>query len=108
MTTLRSSANFASRFLVALLLMLVTSAAASAQSNTGEISGVVKDTSGGVLPGATVTGKHAASGTTIERVTDDEGRFFLPALRIGQWDVTVVMPGFASQSRPIALEIDSY
>ena len=47
-----------------------------------------RDTSGGVLPGATVTATHPASGTVVERVTDGEGRFFLPALRIGQWEVT--------------------
>ena len=86
-----------------MILMFVTGAAA--QINTAEIAGVVKDTSGGVLPGATVTAKHAASGTMVERVTDGEGRFFLPALRIGQWDVTVTMSGFAPQTLTLALEI---
>ena len=86
-----------------MILMFVTGAAA--QINTAEIAGVVKDTSGGVLPGATVTAKHPASGTMVERVTDGEGRFFLPALRIGQWDVTVTMSGFAPQTMTLALEI---
>ena len=44
-----------------------------------------------MLPGATVTATHPASGTVVERVTDGEGRFFLPALRIGQWEVTATM-----------------
>ncbi len=86
-----------------MILMFV--AVAAAQINTAEIAGVVKDTSGGVLPGATVTAKHPASGTVVERVTDGEGRFFLPALRIGQWDVTVTMSGFAPQTMTLALEI---
>jgi hypothetical protein len=86
-----------------MILMLVTGAAA--QSNTAEIAGVVKDSSGGVLPGATVTAKHPASGTTVERVTDGEGRFFLPALRIGQWEVTATMAGFEPQTVPLVLEI---
>ena len=86
-----------------MLAMFVT--AAAAQTNTAEIGGVVKDASGGVLPSATVTARHPASGTVVERVTDAEGRFFLPALRIGQWEVTATMGGFAPEKRTIALEI---
>ena len=87
------------------LMILMFATGAAAQINTAEIAGVVKDTSGGVLPGATVTAKHPASGTVVERVTDGEGRFFLPALRIGQWDVTATMTGFEPQTVALALEI---
>jgi len=66
------------------LLALLSATDALAQFNTGEIAGVVRDSSGGVLPGATVTATHPASGTVVERVTDAQGRFFLAALRIGQ------------------------
>ena len=82
------------------------SVAPFAQINTAEITGVVKDSSGGVLPGASVTATHRASGTVVERVTDTEGRVFLPALRVGEWDVTVALQGFASQTHTgIILEI---
>jgi len=88
------------------ILILWMSVAASAQINTAEITGVVRDSSGGVLPGASVTATHRASGTVVERVTDTEGRVFLPALRVGEWDVTVALPGFASQTHTgIILEI---
>jgi hypothetical protein len=92
---------------ISLIAALVILAAAdlNAQANTGEISGIVRDSSGGVLPGATITATHAASGTTVERVTDMEGRFFLPALRIGQWEVTAVLTGFARQTQRVGLEI---
>ena len=94
------------RSIVAVGLILVAAVSTSAaQTNTGEIGGVVKDTSGGVLPSATVTATHPASGTVVERVTDAEGRFFLPALRIGQWEITVAMGGFAPRTQTIALEI---
>ena len=78
---------------------------ARAQANTGELSGVVVDASGGVLPGATVTATHPASGTTITRVTDSDGRFFLPAMRVGAWEVTAALPGFASQIRGVSVDI---
>src|SRR5262249_14383043 len=94
--------------LIAALAVLISvghSSTVWAQTNTGEISGVAKDASGGVLPGVTVTAKHSVSGTVVERVTDAEGRFFLPALRIGQWDVTAELSGFAPQTKSVGLEI---
>jgi len=76
-----------------------------AQINTGEISGIVRDTTGGVLPGATVTATQADTGAAIERLTGADGRFLLPALRTGTWDVTVTLAGFAPQRRSVLLEL---
>ena len=73
---------------------MVASLSALAQTNTGEISGVVRDESAGVLPGATVVAVHPASGFTAERVTDLDGRFFMASLPIGQWEITAELPGF--------------
>jgi hypothetical protein len=87
------------------VLFLLSTAAASAQINTGEISGVVRDSSGGVLPGATIAATHVASGILVERTTDQEGRYFLPALRIGEWDVEARMSGLAPQKQRIVLEV---
>ncbi len=91
-------------FLAAALLAAAASTA-SAQANTAEIAGVVRDSSGGVLPGATVTGRHASAGLTVERITDGDGRFFLPALRIGTWEITANLTGFLPQSQTIVLEV---
>ena len=88
------------------LALLIAAPVALAQTNTAQVSGVVHDTTGGVLPGATVTAVQPATGTVIERVTGGEGRYFLPELRIGEWDVTAVMPGFGAQTRPgVVLQI---
>ena len=65
----------------AALMVSSVSARAMAQMNTGEVAGLVRDSSGAALPGATVTATHAASGLVVERVTDAEGRFFLAALQ---------------------------
>jgi hypothetical protein len=91
--------------LAVFVLFGTQSGVASAQTNTGEIAGLVRDSSGGVLPGATVTARHPASGLTVERVTDGGGRFFFPGLRIGQWEITAVLEGFASQTQQVGLEI---
>jgi hypothetical protein len=77
-----------------------------AQANVGEVSGVVRDASGGVLPGATVTATHAESGLVVERTTDEAGRFYLPALRTGRWAITASLTGFAPVTRDgIVLEL---
>ena len=93
------------RFATVLIVCLLHVSVASAQFNTGEVGGVVRDASGGVLPGATVAAVHRATGTMVERVTDDDGRYFLPALRLGQWEITVTLSGFAAQKQPLSIEV---
>lgn len=87
------------------LLLFGAALVGRAQTNTGEVAGLVKDGSGGMLRGVSVTARHPATGTVVSRVTDDEGRFFLPALRIGQWEITAALVGFTPQRQRIALEV---
>jgi hypothetical protein len=97
--------SFPVRLFLSLILCLFVSSVAAAQINTGEIRGVVTDSSGGVLPGATVTATHSASGVVVESIADGEGRFFLPALRIGQWVITATLSGFSQAERKTVLEV---
>ena len=91
---------------LSIFLVFLAGRSASAQFNTGEIGGVVSDSSGAVVPGATVTATHPASGIKVERVTDAEGRFYLPALRLGVWDIEVRLSGFSVQTRRgVVLEV---
>jgi hypothetical protein len=73
------------------------STAAHAQSS---ITGIVRDTSGGVLPGVTV---EAASPALIEKtrsaVTDGEGVYRIIDLRPGLYTVTFTLTGFSSVRR---------
>ena len=87
------------------LFLVTVSWPASAQTNTAEIAGVVRDPVGGVLPGVTVTARHPDAGLVVERVTDAAGRFFLPALRIGTWEIRTELPGFAPRTETVVLEI---
>src|SRR5438034_11037334 len=79
---------------VVVLSGLLWAAAASAQQ-TSAIAGVVKDTSGGVLPGVTV---EAASPALIEKVrtatSDGEGRYNIVDLQPGTYTVTFTLTGF--------------
>src|SRR5688572_7532009 len=77
--------------LVLALLVLVPSSALA----QGSITGVVRDSSGAVLPGVTV---EAASDVLIEKirtvVTDGNGQYRLVDLRAGTYAVTFSLPGF--------------
>lgn len=81
---------------VAALIALLTMAGvcpAAAQETRGSIEGVVKDASGGVLPGVTVEARNQ-SGATSTAVTDDRGVYRFPALPVGTYTVTASLDGF--------------
>jgi hypothetical protein len=82
---------------VTFTIVALTPVAASAQAS---IAGLVRDTSGAVLPGVTV---EAASPVLIEKVrtavTDGNGRYQIVDLRAGTYDVTFTLPGFSSVKR---------
>ena len=66
-----------------------------ASAQEAAISGVVTDTTGGVLPGVAVVAVHVDTGNVFETVTDGTGSFRVPA-RIGAFEVTVALPGFTT------------
>src|SRR5712671_1146512 len=84
---------------VILLVNLFCMNAARAQEARGVISGVVKDSNGGVLVGARVeiqpTGKSA--------VSDDQGQFRIPDVTPGQYTLTVSYVGFAPFSSSVTV-----
>jgi hypothetical protein len=82
------------RVTLAVVVVAAMVVSAAAQTDTGEISGVIRDTQGGVLPGVIVVAEQRESGTRIERVTDGEGRYFLPSLRTGTYTITAELSGF--------------
>jgi len=61
---------------------------------TAALSGVVVDAAGGVVPGATISVKNKATGTTSETVSNTDGVFAVPALEAGAYTVTVSLTGF--------------
>ncbi len=85
--------------LVTLVLSVVLTATASAAafaqgSAASSLSGTVTDTSGAVIPGASVVVKHNATGVTYNTVTNTAGEFSLPALNTGSYTVTISLEGF--------------
>jgi hypothetical protein len=86
-------------FLLSLGLVLGTASLVRAQELTGGISGVVKDASGGVLPGVTVTFTNRQSGRVVTATTDGAGRYRAD-LTPGMYSVRFELSGFARQEMP--------
>jgi hypothetical protein len=76
-----------------LLVVVVPDASAQLAAQTG-IVGVVTDNSGGVLPGAAVVALNVDSGETYQAVTNEQGQYNIPAVRLGQYEVTITLDGF--------------
>jgi hypothetical protein len=67
---------------------------------TGAMSGIVKDAQGAVIPGATVLAVHQPSGSTYEAVTQADGRFVMPGMRVGgPYTITASLTGFTSEAK---------
>jgi hypothetical protein len=83
------------RAFVVLLYLFAPGAPAFGQGGTtSTLSGVVVDTSGGVIPGASVVAQHSATNVTTSAVSNAEGVFSFPGLNIGVYTVTVSLQGF--------------
>jgi len=81
--------------------------APTALAQNAQVTGTVKDSSGGVMPGVTVTAKSGATGATRSDVSDGGGRFRLVALLPGSYTLTAEIQGFDTQSfSNIVLTID--
>ena len=66
-----------------------------AQFDTATVLGTVRDNSGAVVPGATVTLASLDTGITASKVTDENGNFEFATVRIGRYKVTAELSGFS-------------
>ncbi|MBC7929891.1 MAG: carboxypeptidase regulatory-like domain-containing protein, partial [Rubrivivax sp.] len=89
------AAQIVARAIVVLIASVLCSVAASAQTETGQISGRVSDPNGAVVAGATLIAKSAGTGLERTATTNDEGAYVITNLQPGIYDVTVTSAGFA-------------
>ena len=83
----------------AVLAMLSTAGTVSAQTATGQITGTVKDSTGAVVPGATVTVISDLTGAKREAVTGRDGNYAIPLLPVSTYTVTASLQGFRAAKR---------
>ncbi len=89
------------------LLILLGVPVASAWAVTGgSISGTLKDASGAVIPGATVTLVNVDLKTTFHVTSDAQGLYSFPVVPVGKYELTIEATGFAPEKKT-GLQVDT-
>jgi hypothetical protein len=93
--------------LAGFLVLSLASTTVWAQAETAQISGIIKDSSGAVLPGVQVTATQTATGTKRSTVSNETGNYVLPSLPPGPYMLQAELPGFKSHIQTgIVLQVD--
>jgi hypothetical protein len=96
-----------SRAFLFVVFALSLAATASAQVG-GSLSGVVKDPTGAVIPGVSITAVNTTLGTMFNTTTDGQGLYSFPKLPVARYEVTVQIDGFKPQKRTgVQVDADS-
>ncbi len=96
MRTEKLSKGFFLRRFCCLILLAAASHFALAQAGRGGISGLVADSTGAIIPGATVTAKDVETGSQLTARSTAAGLYSFVSLAPGRYDVSVRVPGFAT------------
>jgi Carboxypeptidase regulatory-like domain len=91
------------RAVAGIVFLILGLAASSAAQGTGDIVGRVTDTSGGVLPGVTVTATNLATNISRPSVTSETGDYAFTSLPIGNYEIKSELAGFKTQTARVGL-----
>jgi Carboxypeptidase regulatory-like domain/TonB dependent receptor len=86
-------------FFLALLFLLTSPVLKAQTSGTGSIEGTVTDSTGAVLPGATITATNSDTGVKTTAVSTGAGRYVISLLLPGTYNVAVTASGFSTLSQ---------
>ena len=81
------------------IVLFVFAAAAIGQMGTATILGVVKDSTGAVIPGASLTARNVETGQTRTAVSGGNGAYRFTALPVGSYEVQAEQAGFRVEAR---------
>ena len=81
------------------LLLQFTASSSVAQTVAGRIVGTIHDSTGAVIPGATVSAKSLETGAERTTVSDDSGGFNITSLPAGSYEVSASLAGFQKEVR---------
>ena len=92
------------RLFAGILVIALTAAASLAQDAPSAVTGIIRDSSGASIPGATVRVINEATRVAVEATSNEQGSFNTPALVPGQYRVEAVLDGFETAVRRIVVE----
>src|SRR5262245_22588597 len=80
-------------------LTIIGSSVGLGQGSTAAMSGVVRDTSGALVPGVSITVKQIESGQTRTAISNENGGYRFQLLPVGPYELSTDLPGFKQQVR---------
>ncbi|PYV83433.1 MAG: hypothetical protein DMG93_08600 [Acidobacteria bacterium] len=92
-------------FLISFVAVFVAIGASAQSLVSGDVTGVVSDPSGAVIPNATVTLKNNGTGQTMNATTNASGAYRFSLLTPGQYTVTVNASGFQNAERTVTVSV---
>ena len=99
--------QFRSMAIVGILgILVVFSGQTLRADSTRTISGVVKDTSGAVMPGVTVHAMSHATGVALHTVTDNTGLYRFETVVPGSWEISFAGKGFETAQKVVQLDTE--
>jgi len=95
------------QFAILALAPSVAGLPAHAQSETAEVLGTVRDTSGALVTSATVTLANQGTGIQAKTTTDDKGDYDFLNVAVGEYQVAVEHAGFSKFTTDVSVDVDS-
>jgi len=86
-------------------VFVLSAAPVLAQNRSATISGLIKDATGAVLPGATVTVRAVATNQARQTVSDERGRYAFPNQDTGVNEITAELTGFQPARLTVELTV---
>ncbi len=94
-----------SRFVLVLMLVLCLAGFALAQTDTARLIGTITDSTGAVIPNATVAVTNTSTGREVTAQTSGSGEYTVAALPPGNYHVEVKLTGFKTATAELTLEV---
>ena len=93
------------KFFASLILVVCLAAVAFAQTDTARVTGTITDSTGAVLPNASVTITDVGTGRVVTTTTNGTGQYVANALPIGKYHIDVTAPGFKTSGADFTLQV---
>jgi len=92
-------------FLLAALCLFSLPSAFSQSFTTGDLTGIVSDPTGAIIPNATVTLKNTGTGSTQTRTSNAQGSYRFPLLNPGAYTVSATASGFSATQQTVSISV---
>src|SRR5438874_8908049 len=90
---------------VAIIALLILAGVAFAQTDTGKISGFVKDQNGAIVPGANITVTNQRNGDERSAKANDDGFYSVPALKASGYRIIAETTGLSAKIENVNLNV---